>query len=187
MFLALGELVDRDVDERALARGLRADGVATLIGGVFNSFPHSSFSQNVGLVGVTGVRSRWVTAVAGVILIIFGLVPKMALLVASVPQFVLGGAGFVMFGMVLATGIRILAKVDYVYNRYNPYIVAISVAFAMIPVVSAKFFEQMPVSLAPLLHSGILLATVSAVLLNAFFNGVGEVRGEAIAAERVAH
>jgi uric acid transporter len=84
---------------------------------------------------------------------------------------VLGGAGVVMFGMVLATGIRILAKVDYVHNNYNAYIVAISVALSMIPIVSDKFFSKMPPQLGPLLHSGILLAAVTAVLLNAFFNG----------------
>jgi xanthine/uracil permease len=99
----------RKVSQDDLARGLRTDGLGTLIGGLFNTFPYTSFSQNVGLVGVTGVRSRWVTAVGGVILIAFGIFPKMGYVVASVPQFVLGGAGIVMFGMVAATGIRILA------------------------------------------------------------------------------
>ena len=171
MFLALGDMVEKPVSERDVVRGLRADGLATLIGGLLNSFPHSSFSQNVGLVGVTGVRSRWVTAMGGVILIVFGLVPKMSIVVASVPQFVLGGAGVVMFGMVLATGIRILAKVDYVNNPYNAYIVAVSVVLSVIPVVSDKFFSKLPEELAPLLHSGILLAALSAVVLNLYFNG----------------
>ncbi|WP_353190938.1 nucleobase:cation symporter-2 family protein [Pandoraea pnomenusa] len=171
MFLALGEIVGKPVDEKALVAGLRVDGLATVIGGVFNTFPHTSFSQNIGLVGVTGVKSRWVCAAAGVILLVFGLIPKMSVVVASIPQFVLGGAGVVMFGMVLATGIKILAKVDYTKNRYNLYIVAISVGMAMIPVASNKFFSKMPEQLAPLLHSGILLATLSAVILNAYFNG----------------
>ncbi|VVD59209.1 purine permease [Pandoraea aquatica] len=171
MFLALGEIVGKPVDEKALVAGLRVDGVATVIGGLFNTFPHTSFSQNIGLVGVTGVKSRWVCASAGVILLVFGLIPKMSVVVASIPQFVLGGAGVVMFGMVLATGIKILSKVDYSHNRYNLYIVAISIGMAMIPVASNKFFAKMPEQLAPLLHSGILLATLSAVILNAYFNG----------------
>ncbi|WP_287495847.1 nucleobase:cation symporter-2 family protein [Pandoraea sp. CB10b_02] len=171
MFLALGEIVGKRVDEKTLVAGLRVDGVATVIGGVFNTFPHTSFSQNIGLVGVTGVKSRWVCAAAGVILLVFGLIPKMSVVVASIPQFVLGGAGVVMFGMVLATGIKILSKVDYSNNRYNLYIVAISIGMAMIPVASNKFFAKMPEQLAPLLHSGILLATLSAVILNAYFNG----------------
>jgi xanthine permease len=171
MFLALGEICNKPVDEKTLVRGLRVDGLATVIGGLFNSFPHTSFSQNIGLVGVTGVRSRWVCVAAGAILVLFGLIPKMSIVVASVPQFVLGGAGIVMFGMVMATGIKILAKVDYSKNRYNLYIVAISIGMAMIPVVSNKFFSKMPEQLDPLLHSGILLATISAVALNAYFNG----------------
>lgn len=171
MFLALGEIVGKPVDEKALVAGLRVDGVATVIGGLFNTFPHTSFSQNIGLVGVTGVKSRWVCVAAGVILLAFGFIPKMSVVVASIPQFVLGGAGVVMFGMVLATGIKILSKVDYSHNRYNLYIVAISIGMAMIPVASNKFFAKMPEQLAPLLHSGILLATLSAVILNAYFNG----------------
>jgi len=167
MFLALGEICNKPVDEKALVRGLRVDGLATVIGGLFNSFPHTSFSQNIGLVGVTGVRSRWVCVAAGAILVLFGLIPKMSVVVASVPQFVLGGAGIVMFGMVMATGIKILAKV-----------VAISIGMAMIPVVSTKFFSKMPEQLDPLLHSGILLATISAVALNAYFNGFKEAKKE---------
>lgn len=130
MFLALGEIVGRKLTPQDIVRGLRVDGFGTLFGGIFNSFPHTSFSQNIGLVGVTGVYSRWVCVASGGILILFGMVPKMAVLVASIPQFVLGGAGLVMFGMVLATGIRILARINYSTNRYNLYIVAISLGLA---------------------------------------------------------
>jgi len=91
--------------------------------------------------------------------------------VASVPQFVLGGAGIVMFGMVAATGIRILSSVDYKSNPANPYIIAISIGFGMIPLVAGNFFQHMPKALAPLLHSGILLASIAAVVLNLYFNG----------------
>ena len=172
MFLAVGNIVGKEVSQKDLSDGLRVDGLGTLIGGIFNTFPYTSFSQNVGLVGVTGVRSRWVTAVGGVILLALGLVPKLAVIVASVPQFVLGGAGVVMFGMVCATGIRILGGVDFAKNRLNLYIVAISVGFGMIPLVADKFFGQMPKGLSPLLHSGILLCSIVAVLLNAFFNHI---------------
>ena len=106
MFLALGEITDKRISRTELAAGLRTDGLGTLIGGLFNTFPYTSFSQNVGLVGVTGVKSRWVCVAAGVIMIVPGMLPKMAALVESVPTFVLGGAGLVMFGMVAATGIR---------------------------------------------------------------------------------
>jgi NCS2 family nucleobase:cation symporter-2 len=173
MFLALGELTRRKVSQEDLSRGLRTDGLGTLIGGIFNTFPYTSFSQNVGLVGVTGVKSRWVTAMGGVILLAFGIFPKMGHLVASVPNFVLGGAGIVMFGMVAATGIKILAGVDYQRYKAAPYVIAISIGVGMIPLVADKFFQHMPKALSPLLHSGILLASIAALVLNLYFHGAG--------------
>ena len=118
MFLALGDMTDRNINQAALTRGLRTDGVGTVIGGIFNIFTYISFSQNVGLVGVTGVKSRYVCVAGGIIMIVLGLLPKMAALVESLPTVVLGGAGLVMFGMVAATGIRILAAVDVKHNRF---------------------------------------------------------------------
>jgi NCS2 family nucleobase:cation symporter-2 len=173
MFLALSEMTGRPLSEEDLTRGLRADGLGTLVGGIFNTFPYTSFSQNVGLVGVTGIRSRWVCVTGGVILIALGLLPKMAVLVASVPQFVLGGAGLVMFGMVAATGIKILGAVDFRANRHDLLIVAVGIGIGMIPLVAEKIFAYMPKVLSPLLGSGILLASIAAVLLNMFFNGFG--------------
>jgi NCS2 family nucleobase:cation symporter-2 len=192
MFLALGEMTGRKVDRTAMTRGLRTDGLGTLIGGVFNTFPYTSYSQNVGLVGVTGVRSRWVTVCGGVILLTMGLVPKLGALIEAVPLFVLGGAGIVMFGMVAATGIRILASVDYTGQRNNLFVVAISLGFGMIPLVAPTFFKEMPKALEPLLHSGILLTTIAAVLLNLYFNGVAsaetaEAEVKAAAAKAEAH
>ena len=173
MFIALSEIVDKKMDDKALACGLRVDGLGSFIGGIFNTFPHTSFSQNVGLVGVTGVRSRYVCVAAGIILILFGLFPKMAHVAASIPQFVLGGAGIVMFGMVAATGIKILSSVDFNHNRNNLFIVAVSFGAGMIPLVSPHFFDKMPAFMSTILHSGILLASFMAVLLNLFFNGKG--------------
>jgi uric acid transporter len=172
MFLALGEMTGKKVDQSALTKGLRADGLGTLIGGIFNTFPYTSFSQNVGLVGITGIRSRWVCAAGGLIMIVLGLIPKMAALVEAVPLVVLGGAGLVMFGMVAATGARILTRVDFTTHRNNLFVVAISIGFGMIPLVAPNFFRQLPHALHPLLESGILLAAIVAVALNAFFNGI---------------
>jgi uric acid transporter len=174
MFLALGEMTGRKIDQGAIARGLRADGVGTILGGIFNTFPYTSYSQNVGLVGVTGIRSRWVTATGGVIMLALGLLPKMSAMVAAVPVVVLGGAGIVMFGMVAATGARILTGVDFKTNRFNLFIVAISVGFGMIPLVAPNFFSHTPDVLHPLLESGILLAAIVAVVLNLFFNGLAK-------------
>ena len=148
--------------------------MGTLIGGIFNTFPYTSFSQNVGLVGVTGVRSRFVCVAAGLILIALGLIPKMAALVESLPTFVLGGAGLVMFGMVAATGMRILGSVDFTHNRNNLFIVAVSLGMGMIPLVAPNFKQWMSHTWHPLIESGILLASLSAVLLNLLFNGASK-------------
>jgi xanthine permease len=171
MFLAVGEMTDQKIERRDLTRGLLTDGLGTLVGGIFNTFPYTSFSQNVGLVGVTGIKSRWVTVAGGIILLILGLIPKLGALITAVPLFVLGGAGIVMFGMVTATGIRILASVEYKTNRNNLFIVAIAIGFGMVPLVAPTFFATLPKALEPLLNSGIVLAAVAAVLLNVYFNG----------------
>ncbi|MFN5700993.1 MAG: solute carrier family 23 protein, partial [Betaproteobacteria bacterium] len=186
MFLALGDITGKKIGQPELAAGLRTDGLGTLIGGIFNTFPYTSFSQNVGLVGVTGVKSRFVCVAGGVILIVLGLLPKMAALVESLPTFVLGGAGLVMFGMVAATGIRILSTVDYKTKRHNLYIVAISIGFGLVPLVAPRWTQQMAHGLHPLLESGILLTAVAAVLLNLFFNGSRGDDAGAVEAAKVA-
>ncbi|TBT95486.1 purine permease [Propioniciclava tarda] len=183
MFLALGEMTGRKVTQPMLSAGLRTDGLGTLIGGIFNTFPYTSFSQNVGLVGVTGIKSRWVTITGGIILLILGLVPKMGAIVAALPTAVLGGAGLVMFGMVAATGIRILAGVDF-KNRFNPFIVAVSVGFGMIPLIAPDFKQWMPAQIHPMVDSGILLASIVAVGLNFFFNGAHNTEAEMIEAAK---
>ena len=122
----------------------------------------------------------------GVILIVLGLIPKMAALVESLPVFVLGGAGLVMFGMVAATGIRILSGVDYKTNRNNLFIVAVSIGAGMIPLVAPAWTQHMAHGLHPLLESGILLTTISAVALNLFFNGARGSMAEAMEAAKAA-
>lgn len=157
-----------------------------MIGGIFNTFPYTSFSQNVGLVAVTGVKSRFVCVAGGVILIVLGLLPKMAALVEALPTVVLGGAGLVMFGMVAATGIRILGTVDFKNNRHNAPIVAISIGLGMIPLIAPNFKQWLPHGLHPLIESGIMLASFSAVLLNLFFNGAKEDTSASVAAAKQA-
>ena len=186
MFLALSDMTGKRIGQAELAAGLRTDGLGTLIGGIFNTFPYTSFSQNVGLVGVTGVRSRWVCVAGGLIMVVLGLLPKMAAFVESIPTFVLGGAGLVMFGMVAATGIRILSGVDYKNNRNNLYIVALSIGFGLVPLVAPRWTQQMPHSVHPLLESGILLTAVAAVALNLFFNGARSDTAQAVEAAKAA-
>ena len=186
MFLALSDITGKKISQPELAAGLRTDGLGTLIGGIFNTFPYTSFSQNVGLVGVTGVKSRWVCVAGGIIMVVLGMLPKMAAFVEAIPPFVLGGAGLVMFGMVAATGIRILSTVDYKGKRNNLYIVALAIGFGLIPLVAPRWTQQMAHGLHPLLESGILLTAVAAVVLNIFFNGARGDEAGAIEAAKAA-
>jgi xanthine/uracil permease len=172
MFLALGGITGTQVTASDITKGLRAVGVGTILGGIFNTFPFTTFSQNIGLVGITGVYSRWVAAAGGLILIALSFMPKLAAVVASVPEEVLGGAGIVMFGMVAATGMRILSEAKFHENRDNLFIVGIALGTGLIPLVAPDFFKIFPPAVQSFLGSGIILSTIVAVLLNVYFNGV---------------
>ena len=121
---------------------------------------------------ITGVKSRFVVTAGGVILVVLGLLPVMGGVVAAIPMPVLGGAGIVLFGTVAASGIRTLSKVEYEGNL-NMIIVAVSLAFGIIPVVQPDFYESFPSWVGIILHSGISSATIMAVLLNLLFNHIG--------------
>ncbi|MDG4859553.1 nucleobase:cation symporter-2 family protein [Streptomyces sp. T-3] len=167
--IAVGEMTDRKVEPRALADGLRADGLSTVLGGVFNTFPYTAFAQNVGLVGMTRVRSRWVVAAAGGILVLLGLLPKLGAVVAAVPAPVLGGAGLVMFGTVAASGLRTLAKVDF-HGNHNLTVVAVSVAVGMLPVGVPEIYAEFPDWFQTVMDSGISAGCITALALNLLFN-----------------
>ncbi|MFH8568223.1 nucleobase:cation symporter-2 family protein [Streptomyces sp. NPDC017993] len=166
---AIGEITDKKVDNETVARALRADGAATVLGGVFNSFPYVAFAENIGLVRMSKVMSRFVVVAAGVFMIILGLLPKAGSLVAVIPHPVLGGAAISMFGMVAAVGIQILGKVDLREER-NALILAVSLGASMLPTVVGPFFDRMPDDVRAVLDSGITLGGLTAIVLNLFFN-----------------
>jgi len=167
--LAVGEIAGTRVDSKRIANGLRADMASSFVAPVFNTFTQSAFAQNVGLVAITGIKSRFVVTAGGAILVILGLLPVLGRVVASIPTPVLGGAGVVLFGTVAASGIRTLSKVKYKDNM-NLVIVAASLGFGLIPVVQPAFYDQFPAWFATIFHSGISSAAVMAVLLNLLFN-----------------
>ncbi|MFE7199654.1 nucleobase:cation symporter-2 family protein [Pseudonocardia alni] len=167
--LAVGEVVETRVDARRVGDGLRADMAASVVAPVFNSFPATAFAQNVGLVALTGIRSRFAVAAGGLLLLVLGLSPMASAVFSAIPQPVLGGAGIVLFGTVAASGIRTLAAVEY-RGTNNMVIVAASVAFGLVPVVSPDFWANFPDWFATIFHSGISSAAIVAVLLNLFFN-----------------
>jgi len=167
--LAVGEIIGTKVDSKRLGNGLRADMISSVFAPVFGSFTQSAFAQNVGLVAVTGVKSRYVVATTGLILVTLGLLPVMGRLIAAVPTSVLGGAGVVLFGTVAASGIRTLAQVDY-RNNMNLIIVATSIGFGMIPIAAPGFYHHFPAWFETIFHSGISSAAIMAILLNLLFN-----------------
>lgn len=171
--IAVGEIIDKPINQEDLTRGLRADGFSTMLGGIFNAFPYTAYAQNVGLVGLTKVKSRYVVAAAGMILIVLGLFPKAAAIVASIPNAVLGGAGIAMFGMVTASGIKTLSKVKF-EGTHNMMVVAISIAVGLIPLAVPGFYQKFPNWAQVILHSGITAGSVMAIVLNALLNGTDQ-------------
>lgn len=169
--VAVGKIVGRPADGRTLADGLRADGLSTMLGGVFNTFPYTAFAQNVGLVSLTRVYSRYVVTAAGALLILLGLLPKVGEIVAAIPAPVLGGAGVALFGMVSAAGIRTLSQVEW--NEIRALIVGVSVSIALLPSMVPTFYDHVPKGLGMVLHSGIASAAICVLLLNAIFNREG--------------
>ncbi|MFJ4986687.1 nucleobase:cation symporter-2 family protein [Streptomyces sp. NPDC088732] len=167
--IAVGELTGRKAKPGRLADGLRADGVSTVLGGIFNTFPYTAYAQNVGLVGLTRVRSRWVVATAGGILVLLGLLPKLGAVVAAIPAPVLGGAGLVMFGTVAASGLRTLATVDF-HGTADLMVVAVSLAVGLLPVGVPTVYERFPDWFRTIMDSGISAGCVTAVALNLLFN-----------------
>ena len=171
--LAIGVVVGRPADRKTVANGLRADTLSTAVsGGLLNGFPVSAFAQNVGLVALTGIKSRFVVAVSGGILLVLGLFPKVGAIIAALPLPVLGGAGLALFGTVAASGIRSLSAVHYEGNQ-NLVIVALSIGMGIIPIAIPDFYHEFPSWFQTIFDSGISAAAVTAVLLNILFNVLG--------------
>ena len=169
---ATGEVVGKRITPRDIANALRADGLSTLLGGVLNSFPYTCFAQNVGLVRLTRVKSRWVVTAAGVIMIILGLLPKAAAIVAAIPQPVIGGASLAMFANVAVVGIQTLSKVDLRDTR-NAIIVSTSIGLALLVTLKPGIVSVMPSWLQIIFGSGVTIGSLTAIILNLLFFHVG--------------
>lgn len=170
--IVVGEMVGRPATERTIADLLRADGLSTMLGGMLNSFPYTAFSENVALVNITGVRSRWTVALAGGFLVVLGLSPVLATAIASLPKPVVGGAGFVMFGTLVVVGMKTLQKIDFDTTFNNFMVVGLSVAMAMITIVKPDFFQFMPEWSQVIFHSPVIMGAITAIAMNAALNGL---------------
>ena len=162
--LAVGEIVEKEIEPRDIADGMRADGLSTVIGGVFNTFPYTAFAQNVGLVSLSGVRSRHVATFAGGILLVLGLVPKLGAVVGAVPVAVLGGAGVALFGMVAASGIRTLSSCRL--DSRALLVVAVALGVGLLPTVSPEIYSQTPSWFQTIFDSGISSGAIVAIVLH---------------------
>lgn len=185
VYFALGDICNRKVTEKDLANGYRAEGLAILLGGLFNAFPYTTYSQNVGLVQLSGVKSKNVIYTTGAFLVILGLVPKIGALTTVIPASVLGGAMVAMFGMVIAYGIKMLSKVE-LNSQENLLIVACAVGMGLGVTAVPGLFVNLPEGIQILTSNGIVTGSLTAIILNIVFNMVPGKKKELILEEKIA-
>lgn len=169
VYLALSDITKDPIDETRLRNGYRAEGLAVLLGGVFNTFPYTGFSQNVGLVKMSGIKTRLPIYYAAGFLVLLGLLPKFGALAQIIPSPVIGGAMIVMFGFVSLQGMQMLARVDFVNNEHNFLIAAVSIAVG-VGFNNSNLFNSLPTAFRMFFSNGIVMASILAVVLNAILN-----------------
>ena len=169
VYLALSDITKDPITSTRLRNGYRAEGLAVLLGGIFNTFPYTGFSQNVGLVKLSGIKTRLPIYYAACFLVLLGLLPKFGALAQIIPSPVLGGAMLVMFGFVSIQGMQILARVDFEHNEHNFLIAAVSIA-AGVGLNNSTLFNGLPTGFQMFFANGIVVASVLAIVLNAILN-----------------
>lgn len=171
VFFAIGDLLKKDITEADLRKGYRAEGLAQIFGGIFNTFPYTTFSQNVGLLQLSGIKTKRPIFWAAGLLMSMGLLPKIGALVTIIPTPVLGGAMLVMFTMIAVQGIKMLAHVDFEDNR-NVLIVALSIGLGLGVTVYPQIFQALPQTVQLFLSNGIVVASLCSTLLNLCLHGL---------------
>lgn len=169
VYLALSDITKDPIDATRLRNGYRAEGLAVLLGGMFNTFPYTGFSQNVGLVKMSGIKTRLPIYYAAAFLVLLGLLPKFGALAQIIPSPVIGGAMIVMFGFVSLQGMQMLARVDFVNNEHNFLIAAVSIAVG-VGFNNSNLFNSLPTAFRMFFSNGIVMASILAVVLNAILN-----------------
>ena len=169
VYLALSDITNDPINSTRLRNGYRAEGLAVLLGGIFNTFPYTGFSQNVGLVKLSGIKTRLPIYYAAGFLILLVLLPMFGALAQIIPSPVLGGAMLVMFGFVSIQGMQILARVDFANNEHNFLIAAVSIS-AGVGLNNSNLFVSMPTAFQMFFSNGIVVASLLAIVLNAVLN-----------------
>ncbi|MCD1024943.1 nucleobase:cation symporter-2 family protein [Enterococcus sp. SMC-9] len=171
VYFALGDITGKKITEDDLKRGYRAEGLAVILGGIFNTFPYTGFSQNVGLVQLSGIKTKKPIYFSAIFLIILGLFPKIGAIAQIIPEPVLGGGMLVMFGMVAVQGMKMLSKVDF-NNDKNLLIIAVSISFGLGFNLMPQLFSQLPETVQMFTGNGIVMSSLTAIILNLVFNGL---------------
>lgn len=170
VFFALGSVLKKDVTATDLKLGYRAEGLAVILGGIFNTFPYTTFSQNVGLLELSGIKTKRPIYWSAGLLMLLGLLPKIGALATIIPTPVLGGAMLVMFSMIGVQGIRMLAQIDFSDER-NILIVATALGLGLGVSSYPTIFQFLPKTVQLFLGNGIVVASISSVVLNLIFKG----------------
>ena len=171
--LAIGQIVERPVTPKDVANGLRADCLGSVISGGLNGFQASAYGQNIGLLIMSRVKSRFAVAACGIILIVLALFPITAAVVAVVPLPVLGGAGIAIFGLVAVNGVQTLSKVNFhddEQGAVNALIVAATLTMGILPIAAPNFYAHFPAGVQTVFSSGIASGAITAITLNILLN-----------------
>ncbi|MFF5995852.1 nucleobase:cation symporter-2 family protein [Lysinibacillus sp. KU-BSD001] len=177
VYHALSDICKKPIGSKDLAKGYRAEGLASIIGGIFNAFPYTTYSQNVGLVQITGVKERKVIFITGGMLVVLGFLPKAAALTQIIPTPVLGAAMIAMFGTVITQGMKMLAP-EINKSMENALIVACAVGLGVGVSIVPEVFKNLPETLSILFANGIVTGSITAIALNIVFNMIGRSKTE---------
>lgn len=168
VYYALADVTGRKLTTDDMKRGYRSEGLAAILGGIFNTFPYSTFSQNVGIVQLSGIKKLRPVYYSAALLLVLGLIPKFGAVATLIPSSVLGGAMLIMFGMVGAQGIKMLAAVEM--NNKNLLIMAVSIGLGLGVTTQPALFQFLPAQVQTILGNGMVVGSFTAVILNILLN-----------------
>ncbi|MCL7721026.1 nucleobase:cation symporter-2 family protein [Actinobacillus pleuropneumoniae] len=163
-FLALGNATQTEITGKHLRGGVLCDGLGSAFAAIMSTTPFSSFAQNIGVISLTGVASRYVVTIMGVLLVLAGVFPWLGALIVSIPSPVLGGAGLMMFAMIIAAGIQMLDKVER--SKRNGLIIAISIGCGLAVTTRPELLDKLPSFFKEVFGSGITVGSLLALILN---------------------
>lgn len=168
-FLGLGVATKTPVTGEHMKRGILCEGLGSALAAIMNTTPFSTFAQNIGVISLTGVASRFVVAMTGILLVVAGLFPLFGALIVSIPLPVLGGAGLMMFAMIISAGVQMLGQVEQ--SKRNGLIVAVSLSLGLMVTMRPEVLNALPEFMQMIFKSGITVGSLTALILNLLLPG----------------